>query len=151
MNKSPSTAVIAAWAALVRAERRVLSSVAADLKAADLLSMSEYDALLELDRAGAAGLRPGELQKRLGLAQYRISRLGDSLHKAGYAHRRPCPEDGRGAVVTITAEGHALVRSVWPAYAEAIARHFGSRLDAVQASELARLLGILTREVDHGA
>jgi DNA-binding MarR family transcriptional regulator len=151
MNKGPSTAVIAAWAALVRAERTILSGVAADLKAAGLLSTGEYDALLELDRAGAAGLRPGELQKRLGLAQYRISRLVDGLHKAGYARRRPCPEDGRGAVVTITAEGHALVRSMWPAYAEAVGRHLGSRLDAVQASELARLLGTLTREVDHGA
>jgi DNA-binding MarR family transcriptional regulator len=146
MTENPSVAVVAAWAALLRAERRVVSAVEADLKAADLLSPLEYDILLELGRAGAAGLRPMELEARLGLAQYRVSRLLDRLRKSGAARRRPCAEDGRGALVVVTDEGRRLLKSMWPTYAAAIVRHLGARLDSVEASELARLLGVVTRE-----
>lgn len=148
MTDGSSAVVIAAWAALLRAERRVVSAVEADLKAADLLSPLEYDLLLELGRAGEAGLRPMELEARLGLPQYRVSRLLDRLCKSGVARRRPCAEDGRGALIAITVEGQGLLKSMWPAYAAAIGRHLGARLDPVEASELARLLSVVTREVE---
>jgi DNA-binding MarR family transcriptional regulator len=146
MTHGPSAAVIAAWAALLRAERGVVAAVEADLKSAGLLSPLEYDLLLELGRADEAGLRPMELEARLGLAQYRVSRLVERLCKSGAARRRPCAEDGRGALVAITVEGRGLLKSMWPLYAAAIDRHLGARLDPVEANDLARILSVLTRE-----
>ena len=79
-----------------------------------------YDALLELERSGAKGLRPFELQKQLLFAQYNLSRLGDRLDAAGYVVRKASAADGRGQVLTITASGRALRRRMWPVYAQAI-------------------------------
>lgn len=132
-----------AWARLVRVSQSVLDAVEADLKAAGMPPLLWYDALLELRRAEPGGLRPFELQGRMLLAQYNLSRLLDRIVKAGHARREPCPQDGRGHVLQITATGHGLLQSMWPVYRQAIATHFADRLEDSEAGELARLLGKL--------
>ena len=52
---------------------RAIEAVEARLKAADLPPLGWYDVLLELEKAGEAGLRPFELQARLLLPQYGVS------------------------------------------------------------------------------
>jgi DNA-binding MarR family transcriptional regulator len=120
-----------------------LEAVEADLKAAGMPALVWYDALLELRRSDPEGLRPFELQERMLLAQYNLSRLLDRIVKAGYAERRPCPEDGRGHVLHITGTGRELLQAMWPVYREAIARRFADRLGDSDAAELGRLLGKL--------
>lgn len=143
MNETPSEAAVRAWAALVRAGQHVLARVEADLKAAGFPPLAWYDALLELERADGGSLRPGELERRMLLAQYNVSRLVDRLARAGYLERRPCPADRRGTELAITPAGRALLRRMWPAYAAAIERHLGARLDEREAAELGSLLGRL--------
>ncbi|MEQ9333449.1 MarR family winged helix-turn-helix transcriptional regulator [Thalassobaculum sp.] len=142
-SSPPSDRAVAAWARLVRVSQALLEAVEADLKAAGMPPLVWYDALLELRRAEPDGLRPFELQNRMLLAQYNLSRLLDRVVKAGYAERRPCPDDGRGHVLRLTDTGGALLKSMWPVYRQAIARHFADRLDDREADELARLLGKL--------
>jgi DNA-binding MarR family transcriptional regulator len=142
-TSSPSEQSIAAWARLVRVSQSLLEAVEADLKAAGMPPLVWYDALLELRRSDSEGLRPFELQERMLLAQYNLSRLLDRVVKAGYAERRPCPEDGRGHVLHITGTGRDLLQAMWPVYREAIARRFADRLDDGDAAELGRLLGKL--------
>ena len=115
----------------------------ADLKAADLPPLVWYDVLLELRRARPHDIRPFQLQERMLLAQYNLSRLLDRITAAGYAERRPCPEDGRGQVLCLTGPGNALLKRMWPVYRDAIARHFADKLDAGQTADLVRLLGRL--------
>src|SRR5262245_34402572 len=110
----PSEAVVLAWARLVRSQQAVLAAVEADLAAADFPPLAWYDVLLELSRLREGGLRPFALEQQLLLAQYNLSRLIDRLESAGYVERCPCPEDGRGQIVAITAAGRALVRRMWP-------------------------------------
>ena len=143
MAKRPTDAKIEAWTRLVRAGQSVLSAVEADLKAAGFPPLAWYDALLELNRAEGDGLRPFELQQRMLLAQYNLSRLADRLEAAGYVERRPCEEDGRGHVVVITRQGRALLRRMWPAYAAAIEAHLGAKLSDQEAAALSRTLGKL--------
>ena len=138
----PTDAVITAWARLVRVPQAVLAAVEADLKAAGLPPLSWYDALLELARS-RGGLRHFELEQRMLLAQYNLSRLVDRLEAAGYLERRPCPEDGRGQVLRINRSGRALLKRMWPVYGAAIARHVGARLTKAEATQLAELLGRL--------
>jgi DNA-binding MarR family transcriptional regulator len=142
-NSQPSDAVVRAWARLVRAQHAVLHAVEADLRKAGFPPLAWYDALLELRRAPAGRLRPYELEGRMLLRQYNLSRLVDRLADAGHVSRHPCAEDGRGQVLEITKKGHELLRAMWPAYAEAITRHFASRLEAGEAERLAALLGKL--------
>src|SRR4051812_41951490 len=136
---APSEAVVRAWTRLVRAQHRVLGAVEADLRRAGFPPLAWYDALLELRRA-PEGLRPYQLEARMLLAQYNLSRLVDRLEAAGHLARAPSPEDGRGQVLRITEGGRALLAAMWPAYAAAIARHVGARLTEAQAGRLAALL-----------
>lgn len=125
-----------AWARLVRVSQVVLSRVEADLKAAGFPPLSWYDALLELERAKPEGLRPYQLQERMLLAQYNLSRLTDRLKKAGYIEREECPKDRRGQVLKVTEKGCALLRSMWLVYRRAIVAHFADKLDANETAAL---------------
>ena len=140
MKHDPSETAVTAWARLVRAEQTVLGKIEAELKAARLPPLSWYDVLLELSRADQGRLRPLELEHRTLLAQYNASRLIDRMEKALLVERLPHPEDGRGQLVAITAEGRALQKRIWRVYGPAIAKHVGEKLRPAEAAELARLL-----------
>ena len=139
----PSDATVNAWINLVRAGARVLAAIESDLKAEGFPRLAWYDVLLELDRAGPAGLRPMEFEDRLLLAQHNVSRLLDRLDKAGLVARRAHQSDGRGQVILATEAGLDLRRRMWPAYGAAIERHLGSRLAG--DAEAAALASVLAR------
>jgi DNA-binding MarR family transcriptional regulator len=140
-DAAPSEAVISAWVWLIRAQKLVLQQIEADLKRSGFPPLGWYDALLELRRAGDAGLRPVELEGHLLLAQHNVSRLIDRLESASLARRAPCETDGRGQVVVLTDQGHDLLARMWPAYRSAIQRHVGDKLPSdAEASQLARML-----------
>jgi len=132
-----------AWARLVRVSQDLLARVEGDVKAAGFPPLSWYDALLELKRAGPSGVRPFQLQERMLLAQYNLSRLIDRLATAGYVERLPAAEDGRGQLLTLTDTGRSLLRRMWPAYRAAILRHFAGRLSDRDVAALGRILETL--------
>ncbi|MBI3198665.1 MAG: MarR family transcriptional regulator [Rhodospirillales bacterium] len=137
---APSEAVVHAWTRLERAHRAALPTVEDRLKAAGLPPLAWYDVLLELERAGAAGLRPFELQKAMLFTQYNLSRLVDRMSAKGYVARAASAEDGRGQLLTITRAGRALRRRAWPVYAAAIDAAVGAHLSDAEARTLGDLL-----------
>lgn len=140
---APSDFAIRAWARLERAHRAAQGTVEARLKAAGLPTLAWYDALLELERAAPAGLRPFELQHQMLFAQYNLSRLIDRLVDARCVARATAEADGRGVVLTITPTGRALRRKMWPVYAAAIDEAVGRHLTNREAETLGELLGKL--------
>lgn len=136
----PSEPAVRAWTRLARAHRAALVTVEGRLKEAGLPPLAWYDVLLELERAGVGGLRPFELQKSMLLAQYNLSRLIDRLEAEGYVARGLSAEDGRGQTLTITAQGRAVRRRIWPVYAAAIEEAVGARLSVREAATLGDLL-----------
>lgn len=127
-----------AWVQLIRAHRSTLSKVERALRAADMPPLEWYDVLLELERGGP--LRPRDLQDRLLLAQYNLSRLLDRMCSAGVVERERCPDDARCQWVRLTTEGKALRRSMWPVYADAIRDAVQSKLTEPQARQIGDLL-----------
>jgi DNA-binding MarR family transcriptional regulator len=51
------------------------------------------------------------------------------VEAAGCVRREPDPDDRRALQVTLTDEGVALLRRMWPVYADGIERHFAAHLD----------------------
>lgn len=139
----PTATKIEAWARLIRVAQTLLAAVEADLKAKGFPPLAWFDALLELNRAGDAGLRPYQLQDEMLLAQYNLSRLIDRLEAADCVARVPCAEDRRGHSVTLTAGGRQLLRRMWPAYRAAIAAHFSAKLTEQEARTLSAVLHTL--------
>ncbi len=97
--------------------------------------------LLELERGGP--LRPRDLQERVLLAQYNLSRLLDRMESDGLVERERCSDDARCQWISATDAGRALRQRMWPVYSEAIAGAIGERLTEGQAERLADLLGKL--------
>jgi DNA-binding MarR family transcriptional regulator len=146
MTAKPTPSVIEAWTSLVRTERTLLDQVEESLKRAGLPPLDWYHVLHEIDRAPKGMLRQTGVQDRTQLAQYNVCRLVDRLQREGLVERHQCQRDGRNNVVVITAKGRALRRAMWPVYATAIEQHFGARLTACEAEQLARLLAKLVPE-----
>jgi len=140
-----SEQAVTAWARFLRVSQQLLARVEADLKAAGLPPLSWYDVLLELGRDKVAGLRPFQLEERVLLAQYNVSRLVDRLVGAGYVERRQDDNDGRGQVVKITRKGRALLEEMWPVYRASIAERFARPLDPSEIDALATTLSKLAR------
>ena len=138
--KPPSDAIVDAWIALMRAQQVTLLTIERAFREAKLPPHAWYDALWELDRAGAAGLRPFEIERRMLIAQSNISRLLDRLEEQGYVEREPCEEDGRGQKVVITPPGRDMRKRMWPVYARAISEAVGHRVSEREAADLASLL-----------
>lgn len=143
MSKKPSEIDVTAWARLVRASSMVLEAIEADLKQAGFPPLSWYDVLLELRRVPDKTLRPVEIERRILLAQYNVSRLLDRLVAAGHVEKLKSETDGRGVVVRLMPSGEELLSNMWPVYAAGIEQHFSSRLEEGDAENLARLLGRL--------
>jgi len=136
----PSDAVTRAWIRLIKAQRKALRLVEADIKAAGFPPLAWYDVLLELKRAGGA-IRPQEMEAKLLLAQHNVSRLIDRLAEAGLVERQPYEGDARGQVVVITAAGRDLQGRMWPVYGAAIQKYVGTPLGSDRAADaLWRLL-----------
>ena len=144
MIKEPSEAAVTAWTRLLRAQQTAMALVELALKRAGFPPLAWYDVLLELHRGPETGMRPFELERRLLLPQYGLSRLIDRIEAAGYVERRPFDGDGRGQIILITEQGRALRRQIWPVYADAIQQAVGDRLDDAEAKTLADLLAKLT-------
>lgn len=130
----------AVWTRLVRAATAVQARIETALKAQGLPPLGWYDALWEVERAGTEGLRQFELQQRLLLPQYGLSRLLARIAEAGLIARAPCPVDGRGQILTITAEGRHVRAAMWPVYAAAMEEAVGGKLTEAEAVLLAGLL-----------
>jgi len=140
---APSPETTAAWTALMRAARRRFDAVETALKQAGLPPLAWYDALWEIERAGAGGLRPYELTERLLLPQYGTSRLLDRMARDGLIDRTRSTDDGRGQVIRLTTAGQTMRARMWPVYAAALCTGLQDRLTQAEAATLAGLLGKL--------
>lgn len=134
----PSPEIVRAWISLVQAREAAVRRVQLALRKEGLPPLEWYDVLLELERGGP--MRPRELQKRLLLPQYSLSRLLDRMVAAGLLVRDACEEDRRGTLMSLAAAGKALRQQIWPVYAAAINSALGDRLNTTEAKTLTELL-----------
>lgn len=145
----PTDSQKATWRRLFRVQAHARRHAETALKSAGLPPLEVYDVLLELDRDEAEdGLTASQLEPRLLLPQYGVSRLLDRLEADGLIARRPNPEDQRSRLVTITERGHALRAAIWEVYGDAIAGFFDTRIRPGQVDRLGTLLAELDNHPD---
>lgn len=138
-----------AWRALFRVRAHARRHVDGALKQAGLPPQEVYDVLLELDRDSAGeGLTAKQLEQRLLLPQYGVSRLLDRMERQGLVARRPNPADRRSSLVSITGSGRALCAEIRQVYGRAIAEFFANRMRPGQVDRLGKLLAVLEHGCD---
>ena len=112
------------------------------LCSADLPPLAWVDLILVLRAAGPNGLRPAELEHRLSLPQYALSRLVAKIADAGLIERQPLAHDHRSFRVLLTELGEQMCHRLWPIYRSSLLSAIGLRLNAREAETL---LGLLDR------
>ena len=137
---------VAAWESLFRAQVTIMRALAAEFPS-EIISLNEYDVLFNITRAPGRRLRLKELNRNVLITQPSVSRLVDRLVSRGLVAKRHDPDDGRGTIVGITAEGFELYRRVALQHVEAIERHVGQGLDDAELQQLTELCDRLRHSV----
>lgn len=136
----------AAWAGFLRTHADLITQLDRELEASHGLPLRSYDVLIQLSRAPDQSLRMSQLADAIVLSRSGLTRLVDRLVGEGYVERRPCPNDARGALATLTPAGLERVRGAAGTHLESVRRLF---LDRFSPSELETLAGFWGRlEVD---
>ena len=128
---------VAAWRAVLLAQSRALREIERELEVADVISLSWYDVLLELNAAPDRRLRMQELGVRAVLSRTRVSRIVTELEAAGLVERVADPDDGRATLATITRAGRVALRRAAPVYLAGIEEHFTRYLSPAQQRAIA--------------
>ncbi|MFD2470849.1 MarR family winged helix-turn-helix transcriptional regulator [Amycolatopsis silviterrae] len=136
-----------AWRAMLLAHSTAVRAIETDVRRGGTVPLAWYDVLLELNAAGAKGLRMREVADRVVLSRTRVSRLVDELVRAGLVTKRPEPDDRRVSWAVITDEGVRALRETAPVYLRSIEQHFSAHVTDEEAAVLGKAL---LRVAEHG-
>jgi DNA-binding MarR family transcriptional regulator len=117
------------WRGFLNAHARITRAIGRDLAEAGLPDLAWYDLLWTLYKQPGRSLRVKELAEQVVLSPTAMSRFVDRVEAAGCVRREPDPDDRRALQVTLTDEGVALLRRMWPVYARGIEEHFAAQLE----------------------
>lgn len=142
---NPSDQTQNAWCALFRTHKILQEQIDGELKAANLPPLTWYDVLWELEQTEHCGLRAYEMQPKLLLTQYGLSRILKRMEAAGLIQKQECPEDGRGQVLGVTKKGRETRAQMWAIYGKLMHDMLGAKLSDEESQQLASLLGKLSK------
>jgi len=128
------------WFNLQRIQRSMAPRIARALKTHGIEDPVWYEILIEIERAGADGLQMLELERRLYMPQYALSRHAARLESAGFVRREKLAGAGRAQKLYLTDRGQGLHQQIWPVYMAAIQQELAHRLTVAEAYDLTRVL-----------
>ncbi|CUJ56831.1 MarR family winged helix-turn-helix transcriptional regulator [Achromobacter dolens] len=106
------------------------------------LHQGEFDVLATLYRTGAPyAMNPQKLVAALLLTSGAMTNRLDRLEQAGLLARTPNPDDRRGVIVALTAEGLRVIKQVLKDYL----RELESLLAPLNATERRQMAGLLKK------
>lgn len=142
-DPSPRQAYSRLFFALQRVQRTIMPPLERALKAAGIADPIWYEILLAADEAGSAGVQMIDLQRRLFVPQYALSRHVARIERAGLIRRSSVQGAGRGQTVHLTDKARGLQERVWEIYREQIETAMGDRLAPAEAYAALKLMNRL--------
>lgn len=109
------------------------------------LSGAEYTVLVPLSESPEGRFRARDLCRELGWDRTRLSHLVRRMEQRGLVSRSAAPDDARGSVVKITADGRRAIKDAAPAHVEAVRRHL---IDHLEDQEIATMTNVFRRLLD---
>ena len=139
-RKTLTDTQLAAWKALLNAHAAAVGAIETELGAAGRISLTWYDVLWAIRKQGGGCLRFRELQEEIVLSRSALSRLIDTLAKAGLVKKKTCSTDARGIDVELTDKGEKALTNAWPVYSAGIVQHFAQHLSSDDCVQLQQIL-----------
>ncbi len=128
-----------AWLDLLAASQGLKKAVDTGFRSLFGHSISRFDVLSALDRAGAAGLRAGALTERLMVSDGATTQVTAPLIREGLVKRSNDPADGRVAIFSLTKKGEKIFSEMAAEHQQWIVDAFAA-LSPSQLKTLRRLL-----------
>lgn len=128
-----------AWLAMLGATNVLKKRIDARMRARFGLSLSRFDVLAALDRAGEGGLNGVNLSTRLKVTEGATTQVTAPLIDQGLVRRDVDPCDGRAAIFRLTAKGKRLFADM----AEQNRRWVGDAFQSLSPAQLGTLRRLL--------
>jgi DNA-binding MarR family transcriptional regulator len=125
---------------LMRIQARAWTAMELELRKKGVLPIVVLEALEKLSRGPVSGLKQRDLEQRLLLRQYEISRLIENLVERGLATRTDNLFDRRSRLIKITKAGIAVRDMMQGMYGAEIEKIAGARISESEASALREIL-----------
>jgi DNA-binding MarR family transcriptional regulator len=135
-----------AWRGYRRMRTLLDLQLARDLSRDSGLSEPDYDVLSTLSEIPGAGWRAGDLAARLSWSTSRLTHHTARMQARGLVAREASPDDGRGAVISLTEAGWALLRDAAPPHVRSVRALF---IDLLTEDEIDALAAISEKVVAH--
>ena len=104
------------------------------------VTLPRFDLMAQLDKA-PNGMTLGELSQRMMVSNGNVTGLAERLVEQGLLDRRPSPNDRRAQIVSLTAEGRRVFRTMARTHEDWIAEIFAG----LDATEIEHLMGLLAK------
>jgi DNA-binding MarR family transcriptional regulator len=134
------------WRAFIRLNQKLTARIGSELQSSAKLSGPDFAILVALTDEPSGRMRFQELAKAIEFEQSRLSHQIGRMIKRGLVAREECAEDGRGAFVTITAQGRETIEAAAPKHVAAVRRLV---LDALSPDEFDTLGDLAERINKH--
>ena len=126
------------WLRLLTCTTLIEGEVRRRLREAFDVTLPRFDLMAQLDKA-PNGMTLGELSKRMMVSNGNVTGLAERLVEQGLLDRRASPNDRRAQIVSLTAEGRRVFRTMARTHEDWIAQLFAG-LDAAEIEQLMALL-----------
>ena len=126
----------ATWRSWLAVNVQLSARLNRELQAQSGLSLPDYDVLVALTDSPTRSRRMFEICDELQWEKSRLSKQVSRMAARGLVTRRESAEDRRGAVVELTDEGLAAIRSAAPAHVELVRRLVFDGLTPAQVRSL---------------
>lgn len=137
---------LGAYFALMEVSSLLQYAVNEHLRADGDLSYVQFEVLARLVDAPEGRLRMTDLADGVVYSRSGLTYQADLLEKRGLVTRAPSPDDERSVIVTVTAEGRALVGHVLPGHVDRVRELL---FDAMTEEDVAVLSALLGRVREH--
>jgi DNA-binding MarR family transcriptional regulator len=131
------------WINLMRIKRHLQRVVERRLKRVGLPPLVWHDALLLLASQPNGELPALDMEQKLSLRQYQISRLVDHLAEGGLISRRRLTGAGRPVQMRLTARGRDLQQRMAEVYASTVDTEITGQFSQQEAADIIALLNHL--------
>jgi DNA-binding MarR family transcriptional regulator len=124
------------WQNFLDAGLRLYTTINRRLLETHHLTLVEVRLLDMLDRSPRGSARMGDLAEGLTSLPSRVTRQIRRLEGQGLVRRTTSPDDGRGVLATITADGSEQVRRAMITYRDEVRAHFLGQLSRSQMAAM---------------
>ena len=138
-----------AWLRVLRVVMLLPGSLDRQLRRDAGLTHPSYMIMATLSDAPEQSMRMTELARRTDTSPSRLSHAVSALEQRRWVARRPCAQDARGLIASLTPEGRQVLESIAPGHVARVRASVLDPLSTGEAEQLSRLLDKIVTSLEH--